>query len=352
MSVINAAILLITLFSITISPARATAPNTPNTPNTPDAHAPISVMADHMHKKGEVMVSLRRMTMRMKDNITDNNTLGDARVLMTPNLHGMPPMLRVVPQTMDMTMTMLGAMYAPSDTLTLLAMVNLLDNDMRLTTYNMAAERLGDFTTETSGLGDTLLGALFALPGQWHGGLALALPTGATDKTGQLLTPMNMRVTARLPYAMQLGGGTMALKPSLTRTSPGANGSWGLQLATTLRLGRNKEGWRYGASATANIWAARRLSPSFSLSLRGSLTHKEPISGADARIDKPVQSANPAFYGGQQAALAIGMNFIGAPGPLHGHRLALELVRPVRHNLNGPQMAEDTTLTLGYQKSF
>ena len=318
----------------------------------PDAHAPIGVMADHMHKKGEYMISLRRMSMRMKGNYADNDKLSDAAILMTPNTHGTPPMLRVVPQNMDMTMTMIGAMYAPSDKVTLLAMVNLLDNDMRLTTYNMNAEKLGDFDTSTSGLGDSVIGALFDLPGKWHSGLAFGLPTGATDKTGRLLTPMNMRVTARLPYAIQLGGGTFSLKPSLTRASLGVNGGWGVQLAASLPLGRNKEGWRHGASAHGDIWASRRLNASYSLSLRGRFTHNEAISGADALIDKPVQSANPDYYGGQQAELALGVNFIGGGGALHGHRLALEYTRPVWRNLNGPQMGDEATLTLGYQKSF
>ena len=151
----------------------------------PDAHAPIGVMADHMHKKGRIYDFLRRMSMRMKGNYADNDKLSDAAILMTPNTYGTPPMLRVVPQNMDMTMTMIGAMYAPSDKVTLLAMVNLLDNDMRLTTYNMNAEKLGDFDTSTSGLGDSVIGALFDLPGKWHSGLAFGLPTGATDRTGR-----------------------------------------------------------------------------------------------------------------------------------------------------------------------
>ena len=123
-------------------------------------------------------------------------------------------------------------------------------------------------------------------------------------------------------------------------------------MAASLPLGRNKEGWRHGASAHGDIWASRRLNASYSLSLRGRFTHKEAISGADARIDKPVQSANPDYYGGQQAELALSVNFIGGGGALHGHRLALEYTRPVWRNLNGPQMGNHATLTLGYQKSF
>ena len=63
------------------------------------------------------------------------NELSDAQVLAEPNQHGVPMTLRVVPQKMDMEMTMLGAMYAPSDAVTLLAMVMQMDNQMVLQSY-------------------------------------------------------------------------------------------------------------------------------------------------------------------------------------------------------------------------
>ena len=89
----------------------------------PEGHAPIMVMGDHMHQAGEYMFSLRQMNMRMTGNISGTNKLSDAQVLGQPNDNAMMPAnLRVVPQKMDMAMTMLGAMYAPNDTITLLAM--------------------------------------------------------------------------------------------------------------------------------------------------------------------------------------------------------------------------------------
>ena len=102
---------------------------------TPEGHAPISVMADHRHKAGEFMVSLRQMNMKMRGNIKGTDELSDAQVLAEPNEYGSPANLRVVPQEMDMNMTMLGAMYAPSDKVTLLAMLMQIDNEMTLTTY-------------------------------------------------------------------------------------------------------------------------------------------------------------------------------------------------------------------------
>ena len=71
--------------------------------------------------------------------------------------------LRVVPQKMDMQMTMLGVMYAPSDAVTLLAMVMQMDNAMVLQSYQgMMGETPRVFLYQQSaGTGDTIIGALF-----------------------------------------------------------------------------------------------------------------------------------------------------------------------------------------------
>ena len=64
----------------------------------------------------------------------------------------------VAPQAMHMKMHMLGFMFAPSNKLTLLLMVNYLNNDMDLIT------KMGvDFTTKSSGLSDLKLGGLLKL---------------------------------------------------------------------------------------------------------------------------------------------------------------------------------------------
>ena len=43
----------------------------------PDGHAPISVMGDHYHKKGEFMFSYRFMPMWMEDNIQSSDDISN-----------------------------------------------------------------------------------------------------------------------------------------------------------------------------------------------------------------------------------------------------------------------------------
>lgn len=83
-------------------------------------------MGDHMHKKGEYMLSYRFSHMQMKGNRIGNNRVGTNFI--GSGLFGMPGVLggqsRVVPTKMSMQMHMFGAMYAPTDWLTLMAMGN------------------------------------------------------------------------------------------------------------------------------------------------------------------------------------------------------------------------------------
>ena len=324
----------------------------------PEAHAPIMVMGDHRHKAGEFMVSLRQMSMKMSGNIKGMNELSDTQVLAEANEYGMPANLRVVPQNMDMDMTMLGAMYAPSDKVTLLAMVMQIDNEMTLTTYQgmMGATVLGQFTTKSSGMGDSVIGALIdggdTKNGAWHYGLALSLPTGALDKTAQLLTPMNMRPVRRMPYPMQLGSGSYDFKPSLTY-----NGDWrgwrvGAQANAVVRLNDNDEGYRLGNKFEIQGWAMKNLRPWASASLRLDASHQDGLNGRDNDIALPVPTAQTRSHGGVYANLSVGLNLIGQSGAIAGHRLALEWVHPVHQDANGVQMQRDDTLMLGWQKAF
>lgn len=322
----------------------------------PEAHAPIMVMGDHMHKAGEYMMSLRQMDMRMKGNINGTDDVTDTQIMAVANQHGAPQNLRVVPQEMDMKMTMLGAMYAPSDNITLLAMLMHIENEMRLTTYNMMGAKLGEFTSQSSGLGDTVIGALLrggeTKSGAWHYGLALSLPTGALDETGIVLTPMNMRATKRLPYPMQLGSGSYDFKPSLTY-----NGDWhkwrvGAQASAVMRLNDNDENYRLGDKAELQGWVMRNLTPWASASARLDISHQGKIDGKDTAIALPVQTAQTNFSGGTLANLSLGVNLIGQSGALRDHRLAIELVVPVHQDAFGVQMKREETLTIGWQKAF
>ena len=324
-----------------------------------DSHAPIGVMGEHTHKKGEWMLSFRYMTMEMKGNqIGHRDVDPDYIVTNVPNVFAPPPTLRIVPTKMTMDMYMFGVMYAPSDRWTLMAMLNYVEKEMDHVTYQgmMGTTVLGNFTTKTDGLGDTMLAGLFSLrdkPNEkWHLNLGVSLPTGDIEETGQILSPMNTQPTVRLPYPMQLGSGTVDLKPGFTYNGRSNNFTWGAQYIATIRIGENDEGYTLGDAHNLTAWAAFSPRPWWSFSARMAYEQLARIRGMDSNIAGPVQTANPDFFGGNSLHGFIGVNLAGQSGWIRGHRLALEYGAPISQDLNGPQMSQDWNLTLGWQYAF
>ena len=54
-------------------------------------HAPIRVILDHYHKKGEWMISARQHHLEMFDNIFNVNAISVAEVLVMPRAFGTQP---------------------------------------------------------------------------------------------------------------------------------------------------------------------------------------------------------------------------------------------------------------------
>jgi len=339
------------------------AQNNATTVTSPNSHAPIGVMGDHLHNKGEVMFSYRFMRMNMNDNLIGNaeispNKIATTVVNMFAGMEGMPPTLRVVPTNMAMNMHMLGVMYAPSDWITLMGMGMYLQNDMDLITYQAGSgtTELGTFSTNTSGIGDFKLSALVKLvkkgASSIHLNVGISLPTGSITKTSEVLTPMNMKPTVRAPYPMQLGSGSFDFLSGITYSRSYENFGWGGQLSSTLSLADNKEDYRFGNKLDVSAWASYRISSWLSTSIRPTLSTVGQIKGQDDDIMLPVQTAHPAFQGGETISLALGMNVIGQTGFVKNQRVALEYGMPIYQNLNGPQMKTTSVLTLGWQYAF
>lgn len=325
----------------------------------PQTHAPIGVMGDHMHKAGEFMFSYRYMNMDMSGNLQGNDKISSNQVVTTvPNKFAdmpmMPPTVRVVPQTMTTKMHMLGFMYAPTNNLTLMLMLNYLERDMTLTTYQgmMGTNQLGNFTSESTGLGDTKLGLLYRLHDDdthhFHVNANWQIPTGDIDKTAEVLTPMNRRMNMRMPYAMQLGTGSNMLELGTTYNGYHNKSSWGAQILISTALDTNDENYKIGDNRKVTAWYAHQLTNTLSSSLRLSYTKKDEIDGFDTKIMAPVTTANPDNYGGNYLNASFGLNTVFA----NKHRVAFEYTVPLEQKVNGVQMDMDKMFTVGYQIAF
>ncbi len=303
-----------------------------------DGHAPIGVMGDHTHHAGEWMTSYRYMRMSMK-----GNRDGSARKSSADVLRNFP----VTPTSMDMEMHMFGVMYAPTDQLTLTAMVPFLRLDMNHKT-RMGAK----FTTRSKGIGDIAVGGLWKLfeneVHHLHANTRLSFPTGSISEKDD--TPMGR---VRLPYPMQLGSGTFDPSAGLTYSGQGGAYSWGGQALGTYRFGNNRNGYRLGHEYEASAWGARRLASWLSTSLRLAWQQWGDIRGDDDDLVKTlVPTADPDLRAGKRLDALVGLNLAAGKGILKGQRLALEAGWPVYQSLDGPQLEVDWQLTLGWQFAF
>ncbi|MEP0356062.1 transporter [Paraglaciecola sp.] len=318
-------------------------------------HAPIGVMGDHLHHKGEFMFSYRFMQMSMSGNLQGSDSISNDEIVTSvtaPN--SSMNYVRVVPQTMTKNMHMLGFMYAPTDSITLMAMLNYIDNDMTLTTYSGSSGTtvLSNFNTASSGLGDTKLSMLYSLidtpEHKFHVNLGWVLPTGSIEEVDDVLTPMNMTSNLRLPYSMQLGGGSHRGEFGLTYNGNDENISWGAQGLYNLAFSENDEDYETGKSLQITAWANYGFSDEISATTRLTYIKSQEIVGEDENLTAPVTTANPANYGGTTFLAAVGVNSVIA----NKHRVAFEYQIPITQDVNGVQMEMDNMLTLGYQLAF
>lgn len=351
------------------------------------SHGPIGVMADHFHKKGEWMVSFRVTNMEMEKNIFNGNSISTDEILKQPNPYAsipmmmensesismmnrvpakvtnhphssemkMPMKLSVVPKKMTMKMIMLGAMYAPSDRLTLMGMAMFNDKDMILDTYQGMMQRkyLGSFETSSSDLSKISFSALYNLHksdnSRWHVIFGLEKSIGESSEKGMVLTPMNMKSSITLPYGMQSSDRALRLTTGITNVKSIKDFIIGNQLLVKKVI--DEKDWNFGDEFEYNLWFQGAFTQNISYSLRLNYKDQDSIDGRDISIMAPVQTSNPNNYGGEVLNLGIGLNMVfNLFGGMHKDRFSIEILKPIDQNKNDLQMKDNLTIQIGFQK--
>jgi hypothetical protein len=320
----------------------------------PDGHAPLGIMTDHVHGKGEWGFSYSYVNIQQKGNQTGTALLTDQQVLTN---------YMTAPDQMTMQMHMAMIMYGLSDRLSLMGMFSFVQNSMQMTMNTAAMSMPGmvmtgtptQMNTKTSGLGDTKIYGLYKIADRNRQRLIFSLginiPTGSTTINGLTLEGDGQR----LSYPMQTGTGTWDLIPALAYTGQINDVSWGLQTGANLRPGLNMQGYALGDEFTGNAWISYRFSKWMSSSLRLEENVTTTMNKYDPNIAILAMNdptANAANYGGEHTNAYLGLNFYKPSMPFRGNRLMLEYGIPVYQNLNGTQMKYQSTLCLGWQYNF
>jgi len=337
MIVSRIAILIACAGPVMLLPAAA---QTPWNPDRPDADAPLGVAMGRLVEAGHLTVGYRyrRVTMRAY-RIDDEPVETDSVLLSYPEAAD-----RRTRETHEFALQL-----APSRRLSLAATVPLHSYE---TTSRTAGG--GTFVTAASGIGDVTADVMWEAVG-WTGQqlvlLARAsLPTGAIDATDA--TPAGGSTTV-LPYPMQLGSGTVDVRPGIAYLGQNSSVSWGVQFQMLVHLGDNDRGYHWGNGGLLTAWLAGRWADWISSSMRVEFRRSSAIHGADSAMDPAVTpDADPLFHGGTQADGVVGTNIRIPGGFLRGARLGVEFTLPMYMSLNGPQLRDRGVVTVGVRYGF
>ena len=315
-----------------------------------DSHGPISIMGDHVHKQNEYMFSYRFMKMNMKNLFQGNNKISKAHSMSSPNgASDSSGTYMNAPDSMSMDMHMFGAMYAPSDHLTLMLMGSYHNKEMTIQRMPMAGGR--KFDVNSSGFGDMRLTFLSKIKDskQWnnHVGLGMSIPTGGINKRD--VTPMSS--DARLGYAMQNGTGTYDIFLLLNNLNKFGKFKIGEQFFFKLPVsGKNEYGYKYGKDIGLNLWVSYGFFQYLSGSLKINYQYKGEMEGFDNEMNKRMSPAmDSKNQGFNKVNLGVGLNFVNNNNYFKDNRLAVELLMPVYRDYKGIQMADSFSFVLGWQ---
>lgn len=309
----------------------------------------MNALGAHMHPAGERMFGYHYMFMNMEG-------IRDGRTSVSPaQVFARHPSYTVAHVRMEMHEHMFDAMYAPTDRITLMAMLPYKRMTMLHTTPTGVM-----FTQRARGVGDLEIMGMFTVAGDIKQSghrlmidAGISLPTGSTNvedhDRGDPTKPL-----VKLEYPMQLGSGTYDLLPGLTYLGDSAKWAWGVQAMATLRVGRNSRDYRLGNQYRVSGWVAYGWSDWLAPYVRIENQISNNISGRDPAYGLVPKSgeASPNKQAGERVNLLLGVNLYAPKGSLKGNRLTLEAGSAIYERLNGPQLSLDYSLKFGWTYGF
>ena len=315
-----------------------------------DSHGPISIMGDHMHKKGEVMFSYRFGQMNMNNVGNGRKKININSVMSLPNgASNNSGNYMNSPISMKMNMHMFGGMYAPLSNLTFMIMSSYLEKVMTQQRIPMAGG--SRFKVNSSGIGDTRISSLINLFDndllKTHLGIGLSLPTG--DINERDATPASP--DSRLGYSMQNGTGTYDLIFFLNNVKKIGKVKIGEQFFFKRGIsGNNSKNYSYGDVFDFNIWSSFRWIDSISSSIKINYSYEKKMDGSDNEMNPRMSPAMDSYNKGHNKInLGFGINFVNTNKIFKNHRIGIEGTFPIYQNLRGLQMQETFRLIIGWQ---
>ncbi len=309
----------------------------------------MNALGAHTHPKGEIMFGYQFMFMNM-EGIRDGT-----REVTPAEVFAANPQFTVAHIKMEMEEHMFDVMWAPTDRLTLMAMLPFRQMSMlHVTSTNTT------FTQHASGIGDLEIMGMFTVLGDIKKGghrllldAGMSFPTGSIDvQDHRLGDPANPK--QKLEYPMQLGSGTFDLRPGLTYLGDSDKWAWGAQALATIRLGKNSSDYAFGNKYRATGWVAYGLTdwlaPYAPLegTAWGNVTGSDPAYGAVPTSAE----ASPNLQAGERVNMVLGTTIYAPRGFLKGNRITIEGGLPIHERLTGPQLGLGYMINVGWTYGF
>jgi hypothetical protein len=299
----------------------------------------LNVIGGHTHPAHEIMFGYEFMFMDMGGHLSGTRDVSEAEIL------------KHFPSAstgMTVEEHMVEVMYAPTNKLTVMAMLPIkrIDMDMVMDGFH--------FTEHSAGVSDLQVLALYTVLGSVTKGhrliinLGMSFPTGSIDEKNTI-----MGQTFTLEYPMQLGSGTYDFRPGLTYLGESKKWAWGAETRTALRFGRNGSGYRLGNEYELTGWVGYAVTDWFAPSLRINGRLWGNVHGADPNIDPTFDAeGDPHRQGGRRVDFLMGVNFFVPEGIFKRTRMNVEAGFPIYEDLDGPQLSTRWLLSAGLTYSF
>jgi len=208
--------------------------------------------------------------------------------------------------------------------------------------------------TTVQELGDTEVGALLSMyadgPYRLHGQIGAVIPTGKSVTYADT-TRAQSGTAVSLPYDVRTGAGSFGVIVGAAGSVQNEVGSLGAQFRYRTNIDENDAGYTLGDSQEATGWAAYVINSMFSVSAGAKWESWAPIEGMDTTLDFFVDPHNAAgVLSGERAYLPLGVNVVMPPtsGFFAGHRIQLEAIYTLHHDMDAPQLGVDWEFNFGY----
>ncbi len=237
--------------------------------------------------------------------------------------------------------------WGVSNTVTLQASTAWLDR-----TRGITDDEFFNFS-ESAGITDVNLDGLVELFSEngirVHANLGVGIPTGSIDEIGAGL----MGDSIVLPWEMQLGSGSVSVRPGITAQMQNAKASVGGQILSTVYVNDNDREYRYGNELDASGWAGYVLNHVFSVNAGVRYSRWGDVKGSDItldRLDDPGQ--DPIFSAGTRVDMPVGFNIMMPEGLLAKTLISAEFVFPIHQDYDQPRLKGDTGFRLNIRRVF